>query len=145
MNQSKPPKPPKNAGFDMTTESLLLVAPRRGQLKTLDSGSKPGVAIVGFRGKTNPRRLVRLPSAMMLRRPDIKTLDSVSVRNIVATLPYSSTARNDGPGHFPALAGGSTVTTVRAASRRYRYLNTLDSGCRRSGNGGLRVKTRSGD
>ena len=42
------------------------------------------------------------------------TLDSVSVRNIVATLPYSSTARNDGPGHFPhgkadfrAGAGGS--------------------------------------
>ena len=27
----------------------------------------------------------------------LKTLDSVSVRNIVATLPYSSTARNDGP------------------------------------------------
>ena len=23
LNQSKPPKPPKNAGFDMTTESLI--------------------------------------------------------------------------------------------------------------------------
>ncbi|MDD9821402.1 MAG: hypothetical protein OXU98_00700, partial [Gammaproteobacteria bacterium] len=30
----------------------------------------------------------------------IKTLDSVSVRNSGATLPYSSTARNDGPGIF---------------------------------------------
>ena len=33
-------------------------------------------------------------------RGQLKTLDSVSVRNIVATLPYSSTARNDGPGIF---------------------------------------------
>ena len=89
----------------------------------------------------SPRRHARSPlsgrPASLLssipRRPNIKTLDSVSVRNSGATLPYSSTARNDGPRHLPALAGGSTVTAARAYSRRYRYLKTLDSGCRRSG------------
>ena len=47
-------------------------------------------------------------------RFNIKTLDSVSVRNIVATLPYSSTARNDGPGHFP------TARNDRPSPRRGR-------------------------
>ena len=47
------------------------------------------------------------------RYRQIKTLDSVSVRNIVATLPYSSTARNDGPGHFPALAGAAGPVRAR--------------------------------
>ena len=54
----------------------------------------------------------RSPESLLLvatRRPNIKTLDSVSVRNIVATLPYSSTARNDGPGHFPAARNGGPL------------------------------------
>ena len=54
-------------------------------------------------------------------RAQLKTLDSVSVRNIVATLPYSSTARNDGPGHFPAFAGPS----LAGVSRPLRPLNRL--------------------
>ena len=72
-----------------------------GRLKTLDSGSGPGVAIERFRDKTNPRRLVKLPSVasgflfpnrncgldffvaptVIAAQAQLKTLDSVSVRN----------------------------------------------------------------
>jgi len=50
----------------------------------------------------------------------LKTLDSVSVRNSGAMLPYSSTARNDGPRHFP---GRTELRRVAPGQ-----LKTLDSG-----------------
>jgi len=58
----------------------------------------------GARGHVVGRRFAApvatgVQSLSSIRR-GFKTLDSVSVRNIVATLPYSSTARNDGPGIF---------------------------------------------
>ena len=66
-------------------------------------------------------------------RCQLKTLDSVSVGNKVATLPYSSTARNDGPRRFPGIAGP-----------RARPLNTSPPQCFKRGLrtwrvGGLRV------
>jgi len=62
----------------------------------------------------------------------LKTLDSVSVRNIVATLPYSSTARNDGPSHRRGRGRYALLL------RRLAELPSLASGFPRpSGNDGL--------
>ena len=64
----------------------------------------------------NPESLLFVACSSVQLKPALAhergTLDSVSEENIVATLPYSSTARNDGPRHFPALAGARFARRV---------------------------------
>ena len=88
---------------------MLFVDSALAQLKTLDSGSSPEWRLSAFAIDETPAAL-------------LKTLDSVSVKNMVATLPIFL------PHGMTAPRAGAAVAIRRRRIRRLIYNQSVSSG-----------------